>query len=400
MKGIKNTFGINIIPSDDAERLAALKRYDILDTPPEDAFDRVAELARNIFQVPIALVALVDEYRVFFKANKGMEGTKEVNRGVSLCSLAILNKEVTVFENAVLEPCLLKNPLVAGTFGLKFYAGAPVTTLDGHRVGTVCIVDKKIRQFSEEDKVVLQQLASIITDELELRRSAIKALEHQKELLQLTSHDLKAPLNNISGLAKLIENTPNNEAKVVKSAQLVQRSVELLQGVINQLVDASLDFGTTYKIVEKQVNISHLLSNTLKIFEPSFLEKKLILHSHIQPDIVIMGDELRLRVMYENLISNAIKYSPEGKSVTVNLLQQEQQILFEICDEGVGISADEIGKLFGKYVKLKARPTGNETSSGLGLYITKQIVEQHRGRIWAKSEGADKGCIFCVELAA
>jgi signal transduction histidine kinase len=183
---MKNTFGKDIIPPNENERLQALKRYEILDTPPEKAFDRIAALAARLFNAPIALVSLVDEERVFFKANVGMEGVNNIDRGVSLCSLAILDSNVTVFENAETEPCLLANPLVAGSFGLKFYAGAPIVTPDGYNIGTVCIVDKKPRAFTEEQREILKELSGIIMDEIEVRLAARRLVNETNEKLQNT----------------------------------------------------------------------------------------------------------------------------------------------------------------------------------------------------------------------
>ncbi|MDQ3536491.1 MAG: GAF domain-containing protein, partial [Bacteroidota bacterium] len=191
---MKNTFSIDIIPDNDEQRLDVLRRYEILDTPREHSFDRVAELAVKIFNVPIALISLVDKEKVFFKANVGMPGAKTVDRGMSLCSLAVLRDNPTVFENAKEEPCLLANPMVTGSFGLQFYAGAPIITLDGYNIGTVCIVDKMPRSFSEKEKSMLQDLAGIVMDELEVRISAIKALRAKSEIMNIAAHDLKNPL--------------------------------------------------------------------------------------------------------------------------------------------------------------------------------------------------------------
>ncbi|GEO06212.1 hypothetical protein AAE02nite_38760 [Adhaeribacter aerolatus] len=123
-------------------------------------------MAAHMFNVPIALVSFVDSDRVWFKANVGMEDTQEVNRGVSLCSLVILNEDMTVFKNATTESCLLANPLVVGEFGLRFYAGAPIKTADGYTVGSICVVDKELREFTEADQRVLQHLAAIVEDEI------------------------------------------------------------------------------------------------------------------------------------------------------------------------------------------------------------------------------------------
>jgi len=184
---MENTFGINIIPENDARRIEALKRYKILDTPPENAFDNVARLATQIFKVPISLVSLVDAEQVYFKANVGMGKARVTPRGVSLCSLAVMQPEVTVFENAPEEPCLLANPNVAGDFGLKFYAGAPLTTHDGFLIGTLCIIDKTPRAFNDHDREILRSLAKIVMDEIELRLSAINEIEKQHQYIEETA---------------------------------------------------------------------------------------------------------------------------------------------------------------------------------------------------------------------
>ncbi|GAA4419629.1 PAS domain-containing sensor histidine kinase [Nibrella viscosa] len=174
-----NTFGKPIIPDNDDERVEALKRYSILDTPPEETFNTIAHIIAQVFRAPIALISLVDKERVFFKANVGMPGVKAVDRGVSLCSLAVLSPELTVYENALEEPCLLANPLVAGDFGLRFYAGAPIITQDGFMIGTVCIVDREVRSFSEPDRQLLTRFATMVMNEIELRHAARQQKEQQ-----------------------------------------------------------------------------------------------------------------------------------------------------------------------------------------------------------------------------
>jgi GAF domain-containing protein len=156
---MENTFGKEIIPANDVERLKALRSYEVLDSLPESFFDNLAHIVARTFDTPIALISLVDKDRVFFKANVGMPGTVNVSRGMSLCSLAVLDNEPTVFEDATKEPCLIANPLVAGEFGLRFYAAAPIVTPDGFNIGTVCIVDKQPRKFSESEQELLVQFS-------------------------------------------------------------------------------------------------------------------------------------------------------------------------------------------------------------------------------------------------
>ena len=168
-----NTFGKTIIPENDQERLKALEEYQIMHSLPEGFFNNLARIVAKTFDTPIALVSLVDKEQVFFKANVGMPGTKYVDRGISLCSLAILDSQPTIFEDATKEPCLLANPLVAGEFGLRFYAGAPIVTHDGFNIGTVCVVDHHPRPFSEDDENLLTQFAD----------AAMKAIVDRKKNL-------------------------------------------------------------------------------------------------------------------------------------------------------------------------------------------------------------------------
>jgi GAF domain-containing protein len=163
-----NTFGKPIIPENEQERLAKLRSLHVLDTYEENGtFKHIAAIASRMFDVPIALVNFVDKDYVVTKAQKGMDDVEPISRGVSLCSLAILRTDVTVFENAIAEPCLMANPMVTGGLGLQFYAGAPLITSDGFNIGAVCIIDRIPREFSQSDQKMLEGLASIVIAELE-----------------------------------------------------------------------------------------------------------------------------------------------------------------------------------------------------------------------------------------
>lgn len=166
-----NTFGLDIIPHNEKERLASLYRYLAADTYyREGSFKHIAAMAARIFHSSIALISFVDKEQVFFRGNVGMAGTRQLSRGISLCSLAILQQEVTVFEDTKKVPCLLANPLVTGELGLQFYAAAPLTTADGYNIGVVCIADRKARAFSAPEQQLLKGLATAVIDELEEKK--------------------------------------------------------------------------------------------------------------------------------------------------------------------------------------------------------------------------------------
>lgn len=166
---------------EEAERLAALQSYEILDTPPDGAFDRVTALAARHFNVPVALVSLVDEDRIWFKSRHGLEAD-EIPRSPGLCASVVLSDEAYVIKDALLDPRTLSNPLVAGEMGVRFYAAAPLITHDGHRLGTMNIIDFKPREFDAEGENTLRQFAGLVMDQMELRLSARKTIAALSQL--------------------------------------------------------------------------------------------------------------------------------------------------------------------------------------------------------------------------
>lgn len=153
----------------EAARLAALRRYDILDTPPEPGFDRIVRLASHLLGTPISLVSLVDEKRQWFKARMGLDAT-ETPRSMAFCAHAILGDDVMVVPDAVNDRRFHDNPLVTGAPHIRFYAGAPLCTPEGHRLGTLCVIDQEPRQMDDERRALLADLSALVVDELELRR--------------------------------------------------------------------------------------------------------------------------------------------------------------------------------------------------------------------------------------
>lgn len=166
---------------DEPSRLSALRSYDILDTPPDGTFDRVTALAARIFNTPIALVSLVDEDRIWFKSRHGLD-VEEVPRDPGLCASAVFSPDTYVIRDALSDPRALANPLVAGEFGLRFYAAAPLVTRDGYRLGTLNVIDFEPRDFTEEDRHTLEELAGAVMDQMELRISSRKAVQSLSRL--------------------------------------------------------------------------------------------------------------------------------------------------------------------------------------------------------------------------
>lgn len=170
----------SLVPHDEQGRLAALRRYDVLDTPPDGAFDRITALAARYLEVPISIVTMVDGDRIWFKSRYGLD-VDQIDREPGLCASAILQGEPWEISDAAVDPRTLANPLVTGSLGLRFYLGIPLATHDGHNLGTLCAIDREPRKATTDQIATLSDLASLVMDELELRLSALRviALEDQ-----------------------------------------------------------------------------------------------------------------------------------------------------------------------------------------------------------------------------
>jgi PAS domain S-box-containing protein len=169
------------LPSDEPQRQAALDALNILDTPAEPAFDRITNLAARLLGFPVALVPLLDHDRQWFKSAQGVD-IQETPRDVAFCAHAIMGDEVFVVRDATQDERFADNPLVTGPTNIHFYAGAPLRTADGYKVGSLCVIDTKPREWTEEQSVLLSELAAILTDEIELRQASAKTLRQSADL--------------------------------------------------------------------------------------------------------------------------------------------------------------------------------------------------------------------------
>jgi signal transduction histidine kinase len=218
------------------------------------------------------------------------------------------------------------------------------------------------------------------------------------ELLHIAAHDMKNPLGAIRTMAEIIQSSPENQDIVSEMSALVYASSNQMLKLIEELLKtAALDNGKLELHLER-VDMSYLLQIVTDGNTTLARKKEQTLSVHTEKDCLVEGDFSRLREVLDNLVSNAIKYSPIGKNIIIRLSRNDHTVRLEICDDGPGLSTDDMQKLFGKFQRLHAQPTGGESSTGLGLSIVKQLVELHKGMVWAESDGRGKGATFIVEL--
>lgn len=200
------------LPASEAERLQTLRAYDILDTPAETAFDRIVSLTSQIFGVPMATVSLVDMDRDWLKACFGIDA-REASRELSFCAHALLQEDVMVVRDALDDARFSGNPHVTGPPHIRFYAGAPLRAPDGNSLGSLCLMDTRPRDFSDRERAMLENLAQIVVDEMELRRTGRK-LRESEAALRHTMHEnsrLATAVDNVaSGVVMTDPTRPGN----------------------------------------------------------------------------------------------------------------------------------------------------------------------------------------------
>ena len=179
---IFNSFYLyNMEETIEIKRLENLYKYEILNTPEDGYFDEITSLAAKIFNVPVAIITLVDTDRIWFKSSHGLD-IDEIPRDPGLCSSAIMSDDIYIVENARVDARTLANPLVAGVMGLQFYAAAPLKSRDGYNLGTFCIIDKIPRKLDAKEASMLMQLSRIAMDQFELKlqsRLMIKEIQNK-----------------------------------------------------------------------------------------------------------------------------------------------------------------------------------------------------------------------------
>ena len=391
------------IAAKEAERLAAVRRYDILDTPPDGAFDRITAIAARVFDVPIAIVSVVDHDRIWFKSHHGLD-VQQIDREPGLCSSAILQHEPWIVSDARHDPRALANPLVAGDFGAQFYAGVPLATADGHNLGTLCILDFKPRQMSAQETATLEDLAAMVTDELDLRLASRLALQEATErerlkdvFVGMLSHEIRTPLTTIYAAAQVLSGSPGVTSDPQSRElfpDIVAESERLLRLIDDLLVLTRVEQGSLE---------SHREPVLLQRAIPAVVdrESRRWTGRRIEVDIApglppVAGDQLYVEQVMSNVLSNALKYSPADTLVEVSAVRQGDSVEVRVRDHGIGLSAPDRETVFDL---LTRTPEAERYASGagIGLYVCRRLVQAMGGEIRAEA-APGKGSVFVFRL--
>ncbi|KUJ63545.1 hypothetical protein AR687_02335 [Flavobacteriaceae bacterium CRH] len=387
------------IPHNEIQRLAALKRYNILDSLPENAFDDATKLVSYICGVPIAHISFIDENRQWFKSEIGV-GVSEVPREITFCRYAIMDTEMLEVPDTHLDDRFKDDDNVTGGYKVRFYAGVPLTTPDGYNIGTICAVDHVSKELNENQKNALSIIAKHVINLLELRiknielnvqkKIAERAIHAKDSFLANMSHEIRTPLNAIIGFTDLLAQTKldTNQTDYIDSVQIAGENLLL---IVNDILDLSKIESGNLTIDAQPFNLQKTLKhiyNLLKVKVSSGVEFNLFLDADL-PEMVI-GDHGRLNQILVNLTGNALKFTKEGE-VTVSVKKvdetdDEYSIRFSVKDTGIGIPNNKLKTIFDRFTQAEESTTRRFGGTGLGLSIVKQLVELQKSEIHIKSQ--------------
>lgn len=385
-------------PDNEKERLAALNRYNILDTLPEEEFNDIARLVAYICNVPVAHVSFMAEDRQWFKATVGFDA-ENVARDTTFCQYTILESDMWVIPDANKEPKLIGNPNIGGGFNVGFYAGIPLTSPEGYNIGTICAIDHVPKTINDDQKNALKILARHVISQLELRVKNIE-LDKQKEIAEMAiyakdsflanmSHEIRTPLNAIIGFTDLMARSPLDTIQKDYISN-VQTAGENLMVIINDILDLSKIESGNLIIESHAFNLKTALKhayNLLKVKANENTEFNLFLDADM-PEMVI-GDKGRLNQIITNLAGNAIKFTHDGEiTISVKKIAETADgytLRFSVKDTGIGIAAEKLVTIFDRFTQAEESTTRRFGGTGLGLNIVKQLVELQKGEIHVKS---------------
>ncbi|MEI6141494.1 MAG: GAF domain-containing sensor histidine kinase [Mariniphaga sp.] len=397
------------ILENESERLESLKSYAILDTLPEKEYDEITYLASQICGMPISLISLIDETRQWFKSHHGVEAT-ETPRELAFCAHAINDQDkILVVPDSRIDKRFYDNPLVTDNPFVIFYAGVPLVTPKGYALGTLCVIDNKPRKLDESQILSLKALANQLVKLLELRISVIelnqsvlklKELNAVKDkLFSIIGHDLRGPIGGFKSLIELLISgyDLSDTKSLIEILQMIQKSANSTYDLLENLLAWASSQRNEIVYAPEAIKLQEIASLTVELFTELTQNKGISIINHIQENTVVFADKNMLMTVLRNLISNAIKFTPNGKQILIATDQNDTEQMITIKDEGTGISPENLLKLFRNTEHLTTYGTNGEKGSGLGLLLCKDFIEKHNGTIWAESE-LGKGSTFKFTL--
>lgn len=388
------------IPIDEKERLAAVQRYNLIDTLPEKDFDNITALVASICDVPISLVTLMDADRNFLKSHYGIP-FNESPRDISFCGHAILDESsIFIVEDARKDPRFMNNPLVIDMQAI-FYAGVKLMNSDGYPLGTLCVFDKKPRVLSKQQKKSLISLAYQVVNLFESRKRNRTLMTLQQELKEkneelknfagIVSHDMKMPLANMIITSDMLRTKygKNLDEQGREYLDYIKQSSFTLSEYITGLLE--------------HYESDNTASLNTEVFDSHDLFEEIIELMNINVDceinlpeenIEMQANRIALKQIILNLIGNSLKYNDKKKiKIDVECWEDKSFYHFTIVDNGMGIPKNKLKNIFDLFATIGTLDRNGKKGNGIGLSTVKKLVGRLGGDIKVSSK-LGKGTTF------
>lgn len=389
-------------PADEPQRLAAIDRCGARQVRPSAALDAVAESMAERFAAPVALVSVLDSENQFFLGQRGFEGHSQVHRDDTFCGYTILDNAALVVGDATQDERFADNVFVTGGEGIRFYAGVPLVTSDGWRIGTACVLDRSPGGVDDPGVRALWRHATIATQLIEdvgrieaernraerMESEARDAVRERSLFIASMSHELKTPLNAVMGFADVLCREvygPLGSPRYRTYARYILDGGQHLLSLLDDLLDlCRLDSGQLALRTEA-------VDVTQEIEWVRHLQHESARGKHIQLKLAVEGarprvrsDRRALRQVLLNLVSNAIKYTHAGDAVVVRARTGDDGFCrISVADNGPGIDGEEVDRLLQPFQR--AATPGGAAGAGLGLAIARRLVEANGGTLEIES---------------
>ncbi|ESA36977.1 ghkl domain protein [Leptolyngbya sp. Heron Island J] len=408
------------IPENDADRLAELHYYRILDTPAEASFDELTRLAAYICQSPVGLISLVDKHRQWFKSVCGLD-ISETPRQQAFCGYTILDNAPFVVEDASIDARVNDNPLVLSDPKIRFYAGIPLVSPRGHALGSLCVIDFVPKKLNQSQIDGLKTLASQVMQLLEARLfsekithytnvledahfQALKANQAKSQFLAMISHDIRTPLHGIVTALDLLSDSQlsSQQQNYVATANI---SAQILQAIISDVLDFSKIEANKLTLNPTSTSLLELCATIKQILQEEISQKQLKFAIDFDPAIPerLSIDKNRLSQILLNLCSNAVKFTPIQGSINLSCHLQHMDadsVSVKVCvtDTGIGIAPDQQQDIFSPFVQADNHNYQEHDGTGLGLAISSRLLELMHSKLHLKST-LGEGSAFHFDLS-
>lgn len=373
------------IPVEENERLSELYRYQILDTPREDDFDKITLLAARICRTPISTISFVDRTRQWAKSIVGLR-KMPADRNASFCSHAILKNQIFEVRNALRDKRFADNPLVQQKPKIRFYAGMPLITSKGYKLGALCVIDTIPRRLTKVQVFALKVLSRQIVKLMELRmrnKEMAHTTEMQQRIISIISHDVRSPLCSIKTFLDLNKNnTLTKEEKYDLLSTLSKNVMRTLQ-LLDNLVEWSkiqLQFAERKAIIK----LKDIVNECAEQAELNLLLKQNEIINDVPPDVLINFDKEAIQFVLRNLISNANKFTEKG-TIRISFFTKNEKCYLKVQDTGIGLDMDKVSQILEQTGNFHTNGTQNEKGNGLGLSLIKSYLNKTENYIEIKS---------------